>query len=98
MIMDKRVIFDNSGGATVQIGAAARCFAEPRNAARIVAVYLIYGYSLLGADFSHAVPEPTDDELRNGGYRVWEIDIDDIYPHVGLGADFFTALMTELSM
>lgn len=74
------VIFDNGGGITVQLSGADGDWAhwyngEPATAAGDVRDALSGGFS----DFNGDEPEahdliPTDDQIRNGGYRVERFD------------------------
>jgi hypothetical protein len=73
--MDINVIFDNGGGVTLQLGSWAHWYnaAEMAQAARDLMVYEASGDT---SDWEGHEPEaaeldPTYDQIRNGGYRVY---------------------------
>ena len=75
-----RVIFDNGGMVTLQIGSWAHTFSDPEVAADLV----LDSISLTDVDHweghdAYAGFDPTAEEISNGCYCVWEIgdDIDD---------------------
>jgi hypothetical protein len=73
---EPRVIFDNAGGITVQINDWAHCYDSPKQAAQDVTTYQRDGHTrgCEGNELSARVLDPDDDEIRNGGYRVYDLD------------------------
>lgn len=69
-----RVIFDNGGGITLQMeGTFAHRYDDPHHAAVDFAIYLGGDCNISDWD-GHSEDamdlDPTDEEIRNGGYRV----------------------------
>ena len=66
------VIFDNGGGITLQIGAWAHHYTDPRSAAIDLEIFFDEGSAdgWDGHEAESAACNPTDDEIRNGGYQV----------------------------
>lgn len=68
-----RVIFDNGGGITLQLGGWSCWYNEPKNAARDYYQYLqdrnTDGWE--GHDEDSAALDPAIDEINNGGYRIY---------------------------
>lgn len=80
--MTTRIILDNGGGITLQLGAWAHSYEGSDNAsiakqaARDIREWLTSGTTRRweGHDADALAIEPTSDEIRNGGYRVITID------------------------
>jgi hypothetical protein len=96
------IIFDNGGGITVQLPDFAHWYNDPTQAARDIADYLSDGTTdgWEGHEDDAAELDPTDDQIRNGGYRVYSIpDIVDLAHDPGRGTswgnidDFCDALL-----
>ena len=70
-----QVIFDNGGGITMQFGAWAHHYHDPKQAATDYATYLADGNTngWEGHEDAAAELNPEFDEIRNGGYRVCDI-------------------------
>ena len=70
------IIIDNGGGITLQMGAFAHVYEDAKQAADDIAAWLsnqdTSDYE--GHDAEAAALEPTDEEIRNGGYRVIRLD------------------------
>lgn len=71
MSISIEIIFDNAGGITIQTGDFVHCYDDASAAARDVRA-LMSGSD--PGDWDGNEPDcrldPTDDEVRNGGYRV----------------------------
>lgn len=76
--MKGKLIFDNTGGLTVQLPGFAHHYQDMTQAAGDVADYIkdcdTNGWE--GHEEDAAELDPTDEQIRNGGYRV--IYLDDI--------------------
>lgn len=77
------IIFDNGGGITLQLGEYA---CNTQSASDAAGLYIDYQRSgetegWDGCDEDSVNLEPTDDEIRNGGYRV--LDADEIAAMIG---------------
>ena len=68
-----RVIFDNGGGITLQLGEWACWYNVPKDAARDYYQYLQDGNTdgWEGHDEDSTALDPTIDEINNGGYRIY---------------------------
>lgn len=73
--LDGRVIFDNGGGITLQLGEYAHYYQSESQAAEDLFTYLTDGNTddWDGHEEDALEHEPTDDQLSNGGYRVYSI-------------------------
>lgn len=90
----ERVVFDNGGGVTLQLRGWAHHYDDARWAAQDVAAWI---KSHDTSDWEGHEPEalvcdPTYDEIRNGGYRVWTVGDDPIDEGWANADDFFAAL------
>jgi hypothetical protein len=67
------VIFDNGGGITLQLGDWAHCYDDPYQAAVDYAEYIKTGNTegWEGHEDFAAELDPEYDQIRNGGYRVY---------------------------
>jgi hypothetical protein len=80
-----RIIFDNGGGITLQLGDEfAHFYQDAAQAAEDLKSFLEdpdtsdwEGHEEEAMDC-----EPTDEEIRNGGYRVYR-DVEDLQPNSG---------------
>lgn len=72
---NERVIFDNGGGVTLQLKGWACYYQNAANAARDVAAWIeAHDTSDWEGHENEALAvDPTNEEIRNGGYRVVEI-------------------------
>lgn len=70
------VIFDNAGGATLQLPGFAATFSTPEAAAAEFMAFLSSGDTAGwdGNDADAAGLDPSGDDIRNGGYRVFTGD------------------------
>ncbi len=82
------VIFDNGGGVTVQLSNGTHSWAhsydDAEQAAGDVRDALTDGsfYGFDGDESDAATVDPTDEEIRNGGFRVVIFsDLDDLHTH-----------------
>jgi DNA-binding Xre family transcriptional regulator len=86
-----RVIFDNGGGVTLQLGKWAHYYDDPAQAARDYAEYFKDGTAAgwEGHEDEAAECDPTYDEIRNGGYRVYNAGeiLDEIHSDDSTGWD-----------
>jgi hypothetical protein len=75
---ESRIILDNGGGITLQLSNYAHCYDDPGQAARDLADWLRDGHThgWEGHDDDVALINPSDDQIRNGGYRVIRLDRD----------------------
>ena len=71
--MNYTIIFDNGGGITLQIGDWAHWYQNPRYAADDFRTYILTGNTdgWDGYEKEAFDLDPSDDEIRNGGYRVY---------------------------
>lgn len=71
-----RVIFDNGGGTTLQLGDWAHYYSLAQQAASDYREYTLTGTtdSWDGHEDDAAEFEPVDDEIRNGGCKVMYVD------------------------
>ena len=87
-----RVIFDNGGSVTVQIGSWTHTCSDPEEAADLVLEAIIMDDvdDWEGHD-EDAIFDPTVDELARGGYCVWDIgdEIDDSLRNWGGNTEIF---------
>ena len=71
-----RIILDNSGGITLQLDEWAHHYYDEKHAANDLAdwleTYRTDGWD--GHEDTAAAVNPTDDEIRIGGYRVFPLD------------------------
>ena len=76
--MKALAIFDNSGGITLQLGTFGHTYDNAAQAAQDWKAFAeeVNTKGWDGHEDEAAELEPTDDEIRNGGYRV--LDADDI--------------------
>ena len=74
--MKTLAIFDNGGGITLQLGTFAHTYYNAAQAAQDWKVFEAEGNTKGwdGHENEAAELEPTDDEIRNGGYRVLSAD------------------------
>ena len=75
------VIFDNGGGITLQLGDWAHWYNDPEQAAEDYKAFLEDGNTSdwEGHEEDAAELDPSDDDIRNGGYRVFnDADIADM--------------------
>jgi len=74
--MTTRLILDNGGGYTLQLDDYAHGYVDARQVAADIAAYLRTGNTSEwdGHDDDAMRVDPTDNEIRNGGYRVINID------------------------
>ena len=72
---NERVIFDNGGGITVQLLGWAHYYNDERQAAEDVAIWLKTRDTSEwdGHEDSALSFDPSYEDKRNGGYRVWNI-------------------------
>lgn len=94
---NERVIFDNGGGITVQLGDWAHWYNDPKQAAEDVSEYVKNPNTddWDGHEDDAAELDPSHDDIRNGGYRIWMVGDDtnqDYRESWGNASDFFTAL------
>lgn len=95
---NERVIFDNGGGITVQLHGWAHYYQDPTQAAQDIAEWLknhdTIGWE--GHEIEALACDPTYDEIRNGGYWIWEPG--SAYPEEGSGnaADTFFATLVMI--
>lgn len=69
-----RIVLDNGGGIVLQLGAEyAHYYQDAKQAADDLRTYLADGNTdgWDGHDEDALSVEPTDEEIRNGGYRVF---------------------------
>jgi len=71
-----RLILDNGGGYTLQLPSYAHAYDDEQQVASDVAEWLTTGDSYWwdGSESEAMDLDPTDVEIRNGGYRVIAID------------------------
>lgn len=76
MDIDAKVIFDNAGGITLQLGEWAHYYQDPKQAARDYNDYLQDGNTdgWDGHEDESLEIDPTYDQIRNGGCRVYGAD------------------------
>lgn len=76
VIPEGLVIFDNGGGATLQLGKFAHYYQDMSQSAEDVAVYLKDGNTdgWDGYEEDAAELNPSYEDIRNGGYRVYCLD------------------------
>lgn len=75
----ERVIFDNGGGITVQLKSWAHYYQDGTKAAEDVAIWILKGKDASGWEGHEPEAlacDPSLDEIRNGGYRIWTIGDD----------------------
>lgn len=74
--MRERIILDNGGGITLQFGEYAHNYDDPRHAAVDIREWLKTGDTSQwdGHDEDALQCAPTGEDIRNGGYRVIDID------------------------
>jgi hypothetical protein len=70
------IILDNGGGVTLQMGEFAHYYDDMGVAANDIGVWMHEGNTddWEGNDIEAGTLEPTDDEIRNGGYRIIRMD------------------------
>ncbi len=97
---NERVIFDNGGGITLQLHGWAHWYnGEAAQAARDFAEWL-KSHSTSGWDGHEPEAldcDPTYDEIRNGGYWIWEPGDEIPEPGNGYAADEFFAELARLT-
>lgn len=73
-----KIILDNGGGITLQMGVFAHYYQDADQAAQDIAAWLANPDTSdwEGHEEDAAALEPTQDEIRNGGYRVIRLDRD----------------------
>ena len=73
-----KIILDNGGGITLQMGEFAHYYDDPKHAARDLADWLEDADTSTwdGHEEEAAECSPTGDDIRNGGYRVIRLDRD----------------------
>lgn len=71
-----KIILDNGGGITLQMGEWAHYYQDGASAAEDLAAWLANPDTSdwEGHEEEAASLEPTQDEIRNGGYRVIRLD------------------------
>lgn len=71
-----RIILDNGGTITLQIGEFAHSYDTGEQAATDLAAWLVDGDTSgwEGHEADELDRAPTDEEIRNGGYRVIRLD------------------------
>lgn len=73
-----RIIFDNGGGVTLQLGGWAHWYQDMAQAAQDLKTYETEGNTdgWDGHEDEAAELDPTYDQIRNGGYRVYHSSAD----------------------
>jgi hypothetical protein len=78
-LVEYKIIFDNGGGVTLQLGEWAHYFSHMATAADSFRWYERHGNTngWDGYEQEAADLRPTDEEIKNGGYKVYT-DVDDV--------------------
>lgn len=73
--LEGQLIFDNGGGLTVQLPGYAHWYQNPAQAAEDIDYYIQHGNTdgWDGHDEDAAELDPSYDQIRNGGYRIYSI-------------------------
>lgn len=73
-----KIILDNGGGVTLQMGTFAHYYEDALDAAKDLSDWIFDAdtSSWEGHEDEAMECEPTQDEIRNGGYRVIRLDRD----------------------